>query len=37
MNMGRELARRLREADTRVFRARVETGFVDEGYEFRSD
>ena len=36
MNMGRELGRRLREADERLFRAKIETGAVTEGYAFQS-
>jgi CRP-like cAMP-binding protein len=36
MNMGREVSRRLREADERLFRARMGTPGVDEQYVFRA-
>ncbi len=36
MNMGREVSRRLREADNRLFQARVEAELVEEDYVFRS-
>ena len=36
MNMGREVTRRLREADERLFRARMGTPAVDEQYVFRA-
>ena len=36
MNMGREVSRRLREADERLFRARMGTPAVDEQYVFRA-
>lgn len=37
MNIGRELARRLRDADQCIFRAQVEADLVDEDYELRLD
>lgn len=36
MNMGREVSRRLREADARLFRARMGTPGADEHYVFRA-
>jgi CRP-like cAMP-binding protein len=36
MNMGREVSRRLREADERLFRARMGTPAVDAQYVFRA-
>lgn len=36
MNMGRELCRRLRDADERLFRARIELGFPTGDYAFGS-
>jgi CRP/FNR family cyclic AMP-dependent transcriptional regulator len=36
MNMGREVSRRLREADARLFRARMGTPGVDAEYVFRA-
>ncbi len=36
MNMGREISRRLRAADDRLFQARVEVKAVDGSYVFRS-
>jgi CRP/FNR family transcriptional regulator, cyclic AMP receptor protein len=36
MNMGREVSRRLREADARLFRARMGTSGVDAEYVFRA-
>jgi CRP-like cAMP-binding protein len=36
MNMGRELCRRLRDADERLFRAKVEVGFATGEYAFGS-
>jgi CRP-like cAMP-binding protein len=36
MNMGRELCRRLRDADERLFRAKIEVGLSTGEYPFRS-
>jgi CRP-like cAMP-binding protein len=36
MNMGRELCRRLREADERLFRAKIEVGLSTDEYAFQS-
>ena len=36
MNMGRELCRRLRDADERLFRAKIEVGFSTGDYAFGS-
>ena len=36
MNMGRELCRRLREADERLFRAKIEVGLSTGEYAFQS-
>jgi CRP/FNR family cyclic AMP-dependent transcriptional regulator len=36
MNMGREVSRRLREADERLFQAKVEALILGEGYVFKS-
>lgn len=36
MNMGREVSRRLRDADERLFRARMGTAGVDAQYVFRA-
>jgi hypothetical protein len=36
MNLGRELSRRLREADERLFKARLEYTGVAEGWRFGS-